>query len=143
MTEERIFGLICAAAALAAMFELIRRQNVKEKYLVLWLCAAIGIGVIAVYPKVVDALADVTGIQQGPNVILLVGGLVVTLVCVQLSVEVSRLEDRSRALAEEIGLLQLQVAKGGGTVDGPHPGHDYSESGSGPHGTRATTHDSL
>jgi hypothetical protein len=109
MFNVRVFGLVCAALAIFVMFELIRRQNIKEKYAALWLFTAIGIGVLAVYPHLVDIVADRAGIKDGPNMLLLVGGLVVTVVCVQLSVEVSRLEDRSRALAEEIGLLRLEV----------------------------------
>ena len=111
MRHVQVFGLIAAAITIAAMFELIRRQNIKEKYIVLWVFTAIAIAVIAIYPPVIDILADATGVQSGPNVLLLVGGLVVTVVCVQLSIEVSRLEDRSRALAEEIGLLRLELAR--------------------------------
>lgn len=111
MLNIRIFGLICAALALLAMFELVRRQNIKEKYTVLWLFTAVAILVVALDPSILDSLADITGIKSGPNVLLLVGGLVVTIVCVHLSVEVSRLEDRTRALAEEIGLLRLELHK--------------------------------
>jgi hypothetical protein len=109
--ETRVFGLFCAVVAVAAMFELIRRQNIKEKYTVLWTLTAIAIAAVAIYPGMIDIVADATGIKSGPNVVLLVGGLVITVVCVQLSVEVSRLEDRSRALAEEIGLLRLELGK--------------------------------
>lgn len=109
--HERIFGVILAAAVLLLIFELLRRQRVKEKYLVLWLLVALAIVVVAIYPPLIDDIAEITGIKAGPNVILLVGGLVVTLVCVHMSVEISRLEDRSRALAEEVGLLRLELEK--------------------------------
>jgi hypothetical protein len=111
MIDVRIFGFVIAAITLIFMFELIRRQSIKEKYTVLWLLTAVAITVIAIYPRLLNHIASWTGIKSGPNVVLLVGGVVVTLVCVQLSVEVSRLEDRSRALAEEIGLLRLEVEK--------------------------------
>lgn len=118
MHNVQVFGLVCAVLAIAAMFELIRRQNIKEKYLVLWLLTAVAIVVVALYPHLLDLIADVTGIKAGPNVLLLVGGLVVTVVCVHLSVEVSRLEDRTRALAEEIGLLRLETKKASEAIDG-------------------------
>jgi hypothetical protein len=111
MGNVRIFGVLCAVVAVVAMFELIRRQNIKEKYTVLWTLTAIAIAVVAIYPRILDIVADATGIKAGPNVLLLLGGLVITMVSVQLSVEVSRLEDRSRALAEEIGLLRLELTK--------------------------------
>jgi hypothetical protein len=111
MGKTQIIGLICAVITIGFMFELIRRQSIKEKYTVLWVLAAIAIVTIAVYPQILDDIADLTGIQDGPNVVLAVGGLAITIVGVQLSIEVSRLEDRSRALAEEIGLLRLEALK--------------------------------
>ena len=109
--DAQVFGLIMAAVVLIAIFELLRRQSLKEKYIVLWALTALAIVVIAIHPSMIDGVARVIGIKSGPNVLLLFGGIVVVLVCVQLSVEVSRLEDRSRALAEEIGLLRLELDK--------------------------------
>lgn len=110
--HERIFGIVLGVLVLVGMIELLRRQSIKEKYLVLWLLTAVAIMVVAIYPPLIDDIARATGIKSGPNVVLLVGGLVVTLVCVHMSSEISRLEDRSRALAEEVGLLRLQLEKG-------------------------------
>lgn len=111
MGRVEIFAISGAVVTLTAMFEMIRRGNIKEKYTVLWTFMALCIAVVAFYPRIVDLVADATGIRSGPSVVLVVGGLIITMVCVQLSVEVSRLEDRSRALAEEIGLLRLEMAK--------------------------------
>lgn len=124
MRDVQIFGIIMAIITLAAMYELIRRQNIKEKYAGLWLLAAVGLVIIAIYPHVLDLAATVTGVSTGPNLLFLVGGLVVTLVCVHLSVEVSRAEDRSRALAEEIGLLRLELEKRLSTSARPVDGED-------------------
>lgn len=115
--DAQIFGLIMAAVALVAIFELLRRQSLKEKYIVLWAFTALAIVAVAIHPAVLNDIAHGIGIKSGPNVLLLFGGIVVVLVCVQLSVEVSRLEDRSRALAEEIGLLRLELDK----RTRPHP----------------------
>lgn len=111
MNHLQISGLVSAALAIVVMFELIRRQNIKEKYAVLWLLTAVAMLAVAAYPHGLDLLADLLGISSGPNVLILVGGLAVTVVCVHLSVEISRLEDRTRALAEELGLLRLELAK--------------------------------
>ena len=75
MDKTQIIGLICATITIGLMFELIRRQSIQEKYTLLWVLAAIAIVTIAVYPQIMDDVADLTGIQDGPNVILAVGGL--------------------------------------------------------------------
>jgi hypothetical protein len=116
--HERIFAIALAALALLGIFELLRRQSIKEKYLVLWLATAVVIAAIAIHPALVDYAARAIGIKSGPNVVLVLGGLVITLVCVHVSIEISRLEDRSRALAEEVGLLRLELEKArAGTTD--------------------------
>ena len=109
--HERIFGLVVAAIALTSMVELLRRQTIKEKYLAFWMFTAVVVAAVAIYPPIVDEVAMLTGIKSGPSVVLVVGGLIVMLVCVHLSAEVSRLEDRSRALAEEVGLLRLELER--------------------------------
>jgi hypothetical protein len=91
------------------MFELLRRRQLKEKYAVLWFLVGLAMLVVAIWPPVLDALARATGVKSGPNLLLFVATLVLIVVCVHLSWEVSRLEDKTRALAEEIGLLRLEV----------------------------------
>jgi hypothetical protein len=94
------------------MFELLRRRQLKEKYAVLWLLVGIAMLVLAAWPPLLDSIAEATGVKSGPNLLLFVATLVLVVVCVHLSWEVSRLEDKSRALAEEIGLLRLEVEQG-------------------------------
>jgi hypothetical protein len=65
--------------------------------------------VVAVWPPVVDDLADLLGVKSGANLLLWVGTLLLIVFSVHLSWEVSRLEDKTRALAEEAGLLRLEV----------------------------------
>lgn len=105
----RLLELVSGAVTVMLMFDMIRRRNIKEKYAVLWVLVGLAIIALAAFPKLLDLLSDTLGVRSGPNLLLFVAVLVLTLVCVQLSVEVSRLEDRSRALAEEFGLLRLQV----------------------------------
>jgi hypothetical protein len=100
-----VAGLICVGL----MFELLRRRQLKEKYAALWLLVGIVMLGLAAWPPLLNYLARLTGVKSGPSLLLFVATLVLILVSVHLSWEVSRLEDKSRALAEEIGLLRLEV----------------------------------
>jgi hypothetical protein len=120
-----IVALVGGLIALSVMAELLRRGQLKEKYAVLWLLVGAAMLVLAIWPQLVDTVAKAVGVKSGANLLLFVGVLVLTLVCVHLSWEVSRLEDRSRALAEEIGVLRLQVEKdradrSGDALGAPH-----------------------
>lgn len=109
--STHLVALVGGLIALSVMGELLRRRQLKEKYAVLWLVVGAGMLTLAVWPQLVDMAARAVGVKSGTNLLLFVGVLILTLVCVHLSWEVSRLEDKTRALAEEIGVLRLQVEK--------------------------------
>lgn len=111
MDDVRVLGLVGGLAVLVVMFELLRRRQLKEKYAVLWLAVSVPVAVLAVAPGVLDAVAGSLSVADPVNLLLFVGLLVLLSVCVHLSWESSRLEDETRALAEEIALLRLQVER--------------------------------
>jgi len=104
--------LIAAGASLVIfvfVFDLLRRGVLKEKYAVLWLLVA-GIGLIfAVVPGLLDWLGSALGIGAPVNLLFFVMGVVLVLVSVQISYELSRHEARIRRLAEEVALLKQQI----------------------------------
>ena len=64
---------------------------------------------MAAFPRLVQWLADVAGVQVPANLLFFLTAILLLLVSVQLSYEVSRLEVRTRRLAEEIALLREAV----------------------------------
>jgi hypothetical protein len=100
---------IAGAVTILAMVELLRRHRVKEKYTILWLVAGLAVAILATVPQLLDVLADGLGVRSGPNLLFLIAVIALGLVSVHLSVEVSRLEDQSRTLAEEVGMLNLAI----------------------------------
>lgn len=104
--------LIAAGASLIIfifVFDLLRRGVLKEKYAVLWLLVA-GIGLVfAIVPGLLDWLGSALGIGAPVNLLFFVLGVVLVLVSVQLSYELSRHEARIRRLAEEVALLKQRV----------------------------------
>ena len=107
-------NLIAVLAALSIfifVFELLRRGVLKEKYAVLWLFVA-GVGfVFAVVPGLLDWLGTSLGIGAPVNLLFFIMGVVLLLVSVQLSYELSRHEARIRRLAEELALLRQEIAQ--------------------------------
>jgi hypothetical protein len=101
-------GLIGAAVTLLVVFEMLRRRMLREKYAVLWVFLAVLIAVVAVFPGLLAAAARLTGVQVPANLLFFVASLVLLAVNVQLSTEICRLEDRTRALAEELAMVRLR-----------------------------------
>ena len=109
--NTHLLAVIAGGVIIAAMIELLRRQRLKERYTVLWFATAIGVAVLALFPRLLDLAADALGVKSGPNLLFLLAVSALGLVCIHLSVEVSRLEERTRILAEEVALVRATVRR--------------------------------
>jgi hypothetical protein len=104
-------GVAGALLVMALVVELLRRRYLRGKYAVLWLGLSVAITVLAVFPDVLGWLAIKLGVQVPSNLLFFGAIIMLLLVVMQLSYESSRLEEETRTLAEEIGLLRLEVDK--------------------------------
>lgn len=112
MTSVHIVALVGGAAILTGIVELLRRGQLREKYAVLWLLVGVAVAVFAIFPGLLDDVARPLRIADPPNLLLFAANVVLLLVTVQLSWESSRMEDRTRSLAEEVALLREQIERG-------------------------------
>ena len=115
MSSVHIFALVTGLALFAGMLEMLRRRQLREKYAVLWLLVGVASAVVAMVPRLLDSVANALDVADPPNLLLFGACVVLLLVTVQLSWEMSRLEDKTRALAEEVALLRYQVEQQGAT----------------------------
>lgn len=115
MNGVHIVALTGGLVSLVAMFELLRRRQLKEKYAVLWVVVGIFVFVLGVFPGLIDHIARPLGIASPPNLLFFVATVALLLVAVHLSWETSRLEDETRALAEEVAILRHQIERHEGT----------------------------
>lgn len=109
MTDVHLFSIVAGVATMLAMLELVRRRQLREKYAVLWLGLGVAVGLLGLFPGLLNWIADKLHVADPPNLLLAVGVLVLLLVQVHLSWELSRLEDKTRTMAEEIAMLRLSV----------------------------------
>ncbi len=97
--------------AIGIILILVRRRRLRGKYGLLWLLVAAALVPLAVIPRAVDWLAQELGVYYSPTVILLAGLGLLTLLSMHFSWELSRLEERSRTLAEEVALLRSDLER--------------------------------
>ena len=105
--------LAAAAAVLVFVFILwlLRRGVLKEKYAVLWLLVSAGAAFFALVPGAARWLADLVGVEIPANLLFFVTLVLLILVSVQLSYELSRHEAKIRRLAEESALLDQRLRR--------------------------------
>jgi hypothetical protein len=94
---------------LVVILELVRRRQLREKYAMLWLGVVILVLPLAIYPRLLDGVSEFLGIASGASLVLFLGFVFLLLVCIHLSWEVSRLEEETRTLAEQMALLRTEI----------------------------------
>ncbi|MCE3550362.1 DUF2304 domain-containing protein [Pseudonocardia sp. RS11V-5] len=104
-----IVPLIGAIVCLVTIAELLRRRQLREKYAVLWILVGTAVVVLTAFPEVLNWISRLLGIIVPAN-LLFFGALVLLLsVSVHQSWELSRLEDETRKLAEDVAILRLEA----------------------------------
>jgi hypothetical protein len=122
--QARILVAVLGVGAVVFILVLLRRRKIKSKYALLWTGLALGLGVLGLFPGLLTAISEAVGIFYPPALFLLVAVGFLFAVVIQFSWELSRLEERSRTLAEEIALLRAQPP----SVSEPPPVSEPDES---------------
>jgi hypothetical protein len=107
------FVSVVAVINVAVVIEFVRRRKLAESFALLW----IGVGVLGIVLSLtrplIDDLANKIGVRYGPTLIFTGAILFLLFVCMNLSMHVSRLTERSEILAEEITFLRGRLAPEG------------------------------
>ena len=103
--------LAAGLTALPPLFllRLVRRGQLRGKYALLWLGVGAAMVGFAIYPDILVPISEVLGISYEPAIIFMAAIAFLFVVIVHFSYELSRLEDRTRTLAEELALLRAET----------------------------------
>ncbi|WP_298460431.1 DUF2304 domain-containing protein [uncultured Cellulomonas sp.] len=94
---------------LVLLFVLLSTRRLREKYAAIWIALALGVCVLGAFPGLVFWLTRVTGVEVPANLVFALAMTVLLAVCLQLSGEISNLEEETRTIAEEHALLEARV----------------------------------
>jgi hypothetical protein len=105
-TRAHVMVLLVCFLGAAFLLRLLRRRQLRGKYTLLWILTGLVVLVIASFPSAVDHVAHTLNIYNPPNALFLLAIAFLLLVCIYFSYELSRLEERTRLLAEELAILR-------------------------------------
>jgi hypothetical protein len=114
-----LMGSIVVVAILFFVFEMLRRQKLREKYAVLWIIIGIGTLLLSAFPAVLERLSGLLGIQVPANLLFIMTLVLLVGVCLHLSREQSQAEDEVRILGEEVALLKTDLSALRSQLDAP------------------------
>jgi hypothetical protein len=104
-----VLGLLGSVVTLVVLFEMLRRQRLREKYAVFWAIVAVVTLLVAAFPVILDRAASAAGVAVPANLLFFGASMLLMVISVQHSSELGRLEERSRTLAEELALLRMEL----------------------------------
>ena len=104
-----ILAVATSLVTLVFIIDLLRRGVLKEKYAALWLIVAGAALILSIFPGLLRAITDLLGVEIPANLLFFMTIVVLVLVAVQLSYELSRHEAQIRRLAEEVALQQDEL----------------------------------
>jgi hypothetical protein len=107
--RAHVLVVVLALAAILFILRLVRQRRLRAKYSVLWLSIGVGLAILAAFPDLLTELSELVGVDYPPALFFALALSFLLILCLHFSWEISRLEDRTRALAEEHALLQQLV----------------------------------
>jgi hypothetical protein len=129
--------VLISAGMLGFVLHLLRSGRLRAKYAMLWSTVGAGLVVLAAFPGLLDWTAGRLGIYYPPAAFLMAAVAFLFVLSVHFSWELSRLEERTRTLAEEVALLRDDLERQVG-----RPSRGPGDGGSGPDQDTEETHDS-
>lgn len=106
-----LFALGLCLVLVVFLVQLLRTRRIKEKYAGLWIAVAVAVAILGAFPGIPVWLAGVVGVELPVNLLFATALLVLLIVCIQLSIGVSTLDERVRTLTEEVALLRLDAER--------------------------------
>ncbi|MEV8252585.1 DUF2304 domain-containing protein [Rhodoglobus sp. NPDC076762] len=104
-----VFGIVSAALILVVVIELLRRRHLRERHAIWWFIAGVLALVAGIFPHTLEWAADLIGIEVPINLVFFVSIAILFLVCLQHSSELTKLESKTRTLAERVAIMELQL----------------------------------
>ncbi|WP_412539838.1 DUF2304 domain-containing protein [Longispora sp. K20-0274] len=104
-----IVTALTGLAVLVVIIELLRRRQLREKYGILWIIVGLVMLPLSVFPAALNSISSFLGIASGVSMVLFFAVIFLLLTCIHLSWEVSRLEEETRILAEDIALIHAKL----------------------------------
>src|SRR5690606_17371439 len=104
-----IFGIVSALLVLIVVIELLRLGRLRERHAIWWLIAGTLALIAGIFPETLTWAASLVGVEVPANLVFFVSVAVLFLVCLQHSAELTKLESKTRILAERVALIELEL----------------------------------
>lgn len=104
-----VLGILSALITLGIVIELLRRRRLRERHAIWWLLSGVLALIVGIFPGLLVWAAGLVGVEAPTNLVFFVSIAILVLVSIQHSSELTRLEEKTRTLAERLASLELDM----------------------------------
>jgi hypothetical protein len=110
-TRSRIIAAVAAIFFFLLVLELIRRRKLQERYTVIWFILALGMLAGAIFPQLLETLANILGVRDTNVALFALLLLLLLALAFESTITASRQGEQITRLAQENALLRVRVAE--------------------------------
>ena len=110
-TRSRIIAAVAALFFFLLVLELIRRRRLQERYTVLWFILAVGMLAGAIFPQLLEVLANLLGVRDTNAALFALLLLLLLALAFEATVTASRQGEQITRLAQENAILRMKRAQ--------------------------------
>jgi hypothetical protein len=131
MRPISVFVIVVAVVIALVVLAYIRRRRLREEYSLLWLLLVAAMVLLASFEGITVWVADRLDVQYAPSILYFVALAFIAAMLFHYSLEISRLSDQSRRLAQEVSLLRSRLEQETPPAAGDGPGQQELQEGPG------------
>jgi hypothetical protein len=105
-TGGRLLVFLLSLISVLFIVRMVRRNQLPSRYALLWLSIGVVVAFLGTFPRVLDRISTWLGIAYAPGTFFLGAITLLLLIVVHFSWELSRLDAKTRLLAEELAVLR-------------------------------------
>lgn len=105
----QVIAVIVSIAVMIIIFELIRRNRLREKYSLIWFAAGIVMIVFSLWRDLLDKTAALFGVAYAPALLFMVAMFFGFVLMVHFSVVISSMAEKIKILAQEVAILKKEI----------------------------------
>jgi hypothetical protein len=114
---KNILGLIVSLIFLGYIIYLIKNSNLKEEYSFLWIAVSIVMITVSIFPQILNSLRKFLGFSFIENILYFFSLFFLLVLSLQMTVQVSKLSNQTKTLAQKLALLEEKLNKNGSIAD--------------------------
>jgi hypothetical protein len=116
----QVIAIVVSISLFLFILFLVRKKKIKEEYSLLWLSSSIVFIFFSIWRDGLEYFAKLIGIAYPPAALFLILLLAVFLILIEFSINISKLTEQNKILAQELALLRSEL-------EGEKPGNKSND----------------